>query len=237
MLVTEAPLIKRYLPLDTPAEDGSIKFSSMYESCLTSQNSHAPFGVDPVFLPAAALYQRNLVLSDFYDVSSGTEKDVTNTGGLPYGFKFFDSAGSIYDGYEAFFDINLSNSRAKELFEYLKQGFYFDLSTKEVQVTFVTLNGHTSTFTLNSVVFTFLESGSIDLRYSINSFSAQVYASSDDFVRLVLELAFILFSLINLGTELSEIFVAKIETGRFSSYFASIWNYIDLINLALFFWR
>ena len=226
-------IIKRYLP-DSPTKDGSIKFSSLYESCLSQEESDKPFGVDPVFLPAAALYQHKLNAVDFYDLS--TPNEVLNDGGLPYGFHYFDSAGSNYDGYEAFFDINLSNSRAKELFEYLKQGFYFDTNTKEVQVTFVTLNGHTSTFTLNSIVFTFLESGVIKMGYSVNSFSAEVYTSSDDFVRLVLELAFIIFSLVNLGTELSEVFVARIETGKFSSYFKSVWNYIDLFNLTLFFW-
>ena len=95
---------------------------------------------------------------------------------------------------------------------------------------------HTSSFTLNTINFEFLESGSIGMKYSINSFSSEVYATSDDFVRLCMEVLFIFLSLVNLGTELSEIVVAKIETGHFRTYFKSFWNYVDLANLLLFFW-
>lgn len=203
----------------------------------TLKYTNYSYGVDPVFLPAAALYDSTQRMTDYYEYDkSKSATSNFNTGGLPYGFRYFDAGGTLFDGFQAFFDINFSNQRAKTVFQYLLQGFYFDMQTRDVQITFVTINGHTSSFTLNTINFEFLESGSIGMKYSINSFSSEVYATSDDFVRLCMEVLFIFLSLVNLGTELSEIVVAKIETGHFRTYFKSFWNYVDLANLLLFFW-
>jgi hypothetical protein len=84
-------------------------------------------------------------------------------------------------------------------------------------LTFVTYNGHTSSFCLNTVAFEFEESGTIVMSHSIQAFSSEVYKTSDDFFRLCLELLFLLISFINLGSEISEVFVTKIETGKFSN--------------------
>ncbi|GMH94595.1 hypothetical protein TL16_g12950 [Triparma laevis f. inornata] len=219
---------------NSASSSGGFKYGSIYDSCITGELSAENYGVDPVFLPAAALYDRKLKAAEIYD----TKKDANeiNSGGLPYGFHYFDAGSSLFDGFQAFFDINFSNARAKAVFQYLIQGFYFDMQTKDVQINFVTVNGHTSSFTLNTINFEFEESGTISMKHSINSFSSEVYATSDDFVRMCMELLFIVLSLVNLGTELSEIVVAKIETGHFRTYFKSFWNYVDLANLLLFFY-
>ena len=208
----DSELLKRYIP---GSGSEGIKHGNLYETCVLPNESVQAFGVDPVFLPAAGLYNRELFPSDFYDIDvAGGGTDQVNSGGLPIAFKYFGIGGSNFDGFQAFLDINFRNARAKEVFDYLLQGFYFDERTSSVKVSFVTLNGHTSSFCLNSVEFGFGDSGAISMEYSINAFPAEPYSSSDDFLRLCLELTFVVLTFVNIGTELSEIFVSKIQTGR-----------------------
>jgi len=108
--------------------------------------------------------------------------------------------------------------------------------TKDVMVSFITYNGHTSSFCFVTVTFSFSETGTIEMENSIQSFSSEMYSSSDDFVRLCLELLFLVLSLVNFGSEVSEIVISRLETGKFSNYFTSVWNYIDMLNLLLFFY-
>ena len=74
------------------------------------------------------------------------------------------------------------------------------------------------------------------MHYSISSFPSEVYTTSDDFFRLLFEIIFALFTVFNLGSELLEMITSKQSTGSFKTYFKSLWNYIDLFNLAVFVW-
>ena len=221
---------------DAGETGGGSRFSSLYEECLTEVSSTDPFGVDAVFLPAAALYDPTVKIADHYSPTT-TDANIFNGGGLPYAFRHLETGSDRgLDGFHAFFDINFSNERAMKVWNSLLQGFYFDSVTKDVQLTFVTYNGHTSSFCSTAVTFSFEESGTIMMSHHVNAFSSAVYSSSDDFVRLCLEVAFMVMCVVSLGSEMSEIVVTKIETGKFSTYFASLWNYIDIANLLLFFY-
>ena len=109
---------KDFLRKYVPAGADTFRFSSLYDSCLTDEVSKDPFGVDPVFLPAAEMYDVELKVADYYNSSD----DKMNGAGLPHAFRYFEVNGNSFSGFNAYLDINVKNDRAKKILQYLQQG-------------------------------------------------------------------------------------------------------------------
>ena len=207
---------------------------------------------DPSIARSPRLYQ------SYYNQSS-TNIDIVSFSGLPYGFH-----PNINGTVAVWFDVAMSEERAKEVLDYLKEGFFLSGSMNSepsaVKVQILTYNGNTETFGYLKVDGEFTNDGSIQVKPSVQIFGVDAYyptKSNQD--RLHLEILFIFLLCFDLLMELKE-FINKTckslslscQKQRNRAGFCSrtikpclkatiaywtqdLWNVLDSVTLALLF--
>jgi hypothetical protein len=92
------------------------------------------------------------------------------------------------------------------------------------------------------VTFEFTAGGNIEIDYTTNAANAQPYffdkgdkgAERMVHLRMFVEALFVLLVLLTLLMEVVELVQCVLVTGSIQGYFASVWNYIDLISIGFF---
>ncbi|CAI5979874.1 unnamed protein product, partial [Closterium sp. NIES-65] len=209
------------------------RFSSLFQNCM-NRISTAPFGVNPHFLPSSSLY-----LPDAYVAlnDSLTSADVdtmqpiaTRPDGVPYGFQVAKANERVFP---VIFDINLDNEAATQRLQYLADSFFIDNATQSVSVAMLTYNGDSSLFVYTTVKLNFEIGGKIAVTYNVDPVDVELYSSSADWVRLTVSVLYVCAVVWNLIEELVEAFQCWLETGRITSYFRTLWNWLDVLSLTI----
>ena len=125
------------------------KFPNLMPTCTIREGKRVvdtlPFGVDPMFVSQASIYSHSVAVNaEEYYGKAQEHADLTfNEQGIPWGFQNGEN------GYPIFFDINLEESRAALMMNYMKEGNYLSSisgsnasSTDQVDVRFVVYNGN-----------------------------------------------------------------------------------------------
>lgn len=207
-----------------PCKDS--RFKKLYASCLEDSAATAPFGADPAFLPSSVLYQASQNQSDYYASSE------INAYGVPYGF-FSRPTRGYSAGYSIIFDSNLDNTGAKQHLQYLLDGFFLDNATTSLLAQLITFNGETQDFTDVEVMTTFQKGGKLAVETSVRSIVVELYHSTQDWVRAVLELFVFGAVIFNIYGELCEWRQKWKAKGSVFAYFADFWNFVDITSLSL----
>ncbi|CAI5468334.1 unnamed protein product [Closterium sp. Yama58-4] len=209
------------------------RFSSLFQNCMNGIST-APFGVNPHFLPSSSLYfpDAYVALND-----SLTSADVdtmqpiaTRPDGVPYGFQVAKANEKVFP---VIFDINLDNEAATRRLQYLADSFFIDNATQSVSVAMLTYNGDSSLFVYTTVRLNFEIGGKIAVTYSVDPVDVELYSSSADWVRLTVTVLYVCAVVWNLIEELVEAFQCWLETGRITSYFRTLWNWLDVLSLTI----
>ena len=88
-------------------------------------------------------------------------------------------------------------------------------------------------FASTVIRFTFTDGGSIDVSHVLDTVEVELYSEPWDYFRLVLEIFVSVSCLVALLGELWELISIYRETRSISGYFASIWNWIDILSIGL----
>ncbi|KAK3244587.1 hypothetical protein CYMTET_45803, partial [Cymbomonas tetramitiformis] len=243
-------LLAGMLLTQTRADTSNCKsrFDELMDVCNTAKTSKQPFGTDAVFLPTSRIYRPFALTAKCCNKSAYTdscqppecgdyygydelyhredEEDGSAEEGRPYGF--FPYKGKFH----VWFDINLDQERATDILTYLEDGLYIDRQTQELEMQLVTYNGELNYFANVLIRFVFGEGGVITISYDIQTVNVEMYMDAKDYIRGAFEVCFMLMVLINLMSEISEMFTIYQETGKISPYFKSAWNYIDLVCIS-----
>jgi len=165
-------------------------------------------------------------------------KSELNEKGIPLGF-YHKSLGSRADGFSVLIDVNLRESQFNRVVGYLEDGFYLDKYTKELTAELLTYNSMGRYFTYTKITFKFSEGGNIIVRYSIDLAKPQPYwygdakGEQEHYGRIIAESMFCLLVLATAWGEFMELVSVMWKTGSAKQYFASSWNYIDLVSIGL----
>ncbi|CAI5459978.1 unnamed protein product [Closterium sp. Yama58-4] len=194
--------------------------------------STEPFGVNPHFLPTSAIYDSAASANmSQLDNSTFGVKLRFNPQGLPYGFIYpVDSLTTL----PLVFDINLDYEAAMRRLHYLVDGSYINNGTRSVDVSFITFNGETLTFVLTTVTCTLNAGGSMAVTIKSQPAAMAMHdASADNMARLVLEVVYLVGLLWNVCGELQEMADRAAVDGSVLGYFGLVWNWVDMLSLAL----
>jgi len=213
----------------------SSRFPGFSSCCATGKLSKDPFGADPVFLKNSTLNTDPLIYDSkqlYYNLSDPSQVSPLE---LPYGFRHFESRElEIMSGFPVYLDVNLGNARAKQMLNYMREGFFLDSESSKLNVFVVTYNADFKTFANTKMTFTFELGGRISMVYLVQTFRVESYDSSEDDLRYIMELTFVALTGINVLLEIWDWFRAWIRTGSPLAYFASFWNCVDASNIFLF---
>jgi hypothetical protein len=77
-------------------------------------------GSDAVFNQISSLYNKEVSMPDFYNMSDGS-REVNNVTGMPFGF-FHAPLKGFDDGYPLLFDTHVSEKRVVDLLHYVQDG-------------------------------------------------------------------------------------------------------------------
>ena len=192
----------------------------------TSEIGHEPFGVDPVFLSTATMYDSSgsIRLSDFYpnttlipwtEPGSGAPpapvRLIGEDSGVPYGFipiqyyvppEYVDRE----KDFSIFFDVNLDNAQATNILNYIQQGFFFDRQTDAVILDGLYYNPDLLTFTYVKITITIDPSGFYRLERKVTPFSVDNYRTSTDLFRTLLEVVVSMMLLVNVFYEFRQMY-------------------------------
>jgi hypothetical protein len=165
-------------------------------------------------------------------------KSELNEKGIPLGF-YHKTLGSRADGFSVLIDVNLRESQFNRVVGYLEDGFYLDKYTKELTAELLTYNSMGRYFTYTKITFKFSEGGNIIVRYSIDLAKPQPYwygdaqGEQEHYGRIIAESMFCLLVLATAWGEFMELVSIMWKTGSAKQYFASAWNFIDLVSIGL----
>eukprot|EP00937_MAST-01D_sp_MAST-1D-sp2_P003230 g3230.t1 len=198
-----------------------------------------PYGSDPCYLQTSALYNSDL--------------NRTGLARMPFGFSpdMFSGRASV-TSFPVYFDTDLGAERTQLLLRYLKDGFYIDAQTRELDVKMILYNAFHRFFCVAEVTFVFEKGGVIRLVHSVRALRTELYATSADNFRLALEGLWALLVLWNIGMELGELYHsvragvkhehkrcgdsrnwAKGAWGGFLAYSFDLWNAVDWANIVV----
>eukprot|EP00947_MAST-08B_sp_MAST-8B-sp1_P001686 g1686.t1 len=190
------------------------KFEELVQECRASEvadatirANHVPFGVDPMFLPTAAMFQARLsplAVVDHYpnltltppvppggSSTSPEQIRLVNNVGIPFGFIPVSSllpAAYIDEekDFSIFFDVNLDKAGATKILDYIEQGFFFDRQTRAVILDGLYYNPDLLTFTYLKITITIDLSGFYRLERKVTPFRIDNFRSSWDLLRVLL---------------------------------------------------
>jgi hypothetical protein len=227
----------------TCAGSSRLGYLASNVQCKTEQPSSQAFGFDPVFLTTSALYNPS--------VSARKQEYYNGTGeiselGTPFGFHHVSidrgEGAAVTEGFPVYFDVNLQQERAQQLWQYMKDGFYLDGYTEEAKVSILLFNPTSRLFGFIRVVFKFDMSGHLLVSGSTDVLPAELYSTDPtDVFRLCLELMFVLVVISDIVQELKQMQVLYVRNrhGDLSirqavlGYFGYFTNWVDCMNLGL----
>jgi len=235
----------------TGCKSSDTKYGDLVGEC-TEGLTTLPYGVDPVFNLGTSQYELDMdtpeTVRQYYNCSELEEAEYTEEGGnvapwclqlyrptrVPYGF--YHRAMTGYEpGFPVLVDINLNQKGAMRLLEYLSEGMYLEArNTKSVKASAVVYNAELRMFCYAMVDFDFRQSGLIQVTTTVDSMRLEPYHTKEDKVRLVLEVLLVAANFVATCSELYDIHEAKRYRGSYMAYFHSRWNYIDTLNIVLF---
>jgi hypothetical protein len=101
---------------------------------------------------------------------------------------------TILEGTQCTFDTNINNQRAKDLVQYIKDGYFMDEYTNEVKIKAVTYNLNAKVFISSEVTFVWDAGGRILMEQLIQPFRETFYTTeSVDVTRFSMEIIFLFF--------------------------------------------
>lgn len=239
------------------SECEGTKFKHIASSCRSDEPSVKPFGVDPVFRRPEAgqgtlesLYNVKLedFVGDYYNTSqaSGSLRASTSEkGGVPYGFIHREVPG-YQPGFPVYIDIAATRGHVANLIQYLKEGLFFDASTRSVTAQAVTYNPNLRQLANVMVIFNFTEAGDLSVSHKITNMNVKWYTEwndqnndglNDGLVQLTLEIILVGMITYAASLELRE-FVSVCMDERsvlagMQVHFANFWNFLDAVNITL----
>jgi hypothetical protein len=86
-----------------------------------------------------------------------------------------------------------------------------------------------------SLYFTFQRGGKIAVNYDVSGVSVELYTSPLDYFRACLEIIVALAVFYNIFSEIKEAVHLRRDTGSALNYFATLYNYVDVVSLSLMF--
>ncbi|GJP51052.1 hypothetical protein CLOM_g10222 [Closterium sp. NIES-68] len=209
------------------------RFSALFPHCINGTSTD-PFGVNPYFLPSSSLYDPSALVA-LNDSLPGADVDnvqpiTVRDDGIPYGFQVAKPGENMFP---VIFDINLDNEAATRRLQYLADSFFIDNSTQSISVAMLTYNGDSSLFVYTTVRLNFEIGGKIAVTYNVDPVDVELYSSAADWARLTVTLLYVCAVVWNLIEELVEAFQCWLETGRITSYFRTLWNWLDVLSLTI----
>ena len=90
--------------------------------------------------------------------------------------------------------------------------------------------GNKKLFSIVHMNMKFDLSGQTTKSLHVDSVNLELWGTSTDSLRIVLELCILAFAAMNFATEMNELRAAGF------GYFADAWNYVDILNVWLFVW-
>jgi hypothetical protein len=151
---------------------------------------------------------------------------------LPYAFYYKPLKGQA-DGFPIFFDINLGQDEASRWETYLEEGLYLDQHTDSMTAQLIAYNAPLRTFAFFKLTFDFSLGGSIDITQELDTIRVELYNSSQDNVRLFMEIVLnvMVYGMLLYNFYLIAMF--QVNKRNFMLYFADGWNFIDFVSNAL----
>eukprot|EP01050_Picozoa_sp_SAG11_P016282 SAG11_NODE_2202_length_3695_cov_2.007508_1_plen_632_part_00 len=191
--------------------------------------SEAPYGVDPTFVQGTRTFRSSNIVGDLANISL-LEKlftpDEIKPSGVPFGF-FFGMGSNSGADYPVLFDVNKNRSQVHKMIDILDEGNYFDQFTSTVEISMVLLNVETQWLTLVTIDSTWTLEGRLQFDYELTLVDVSPYTTSDDFVRLAIEIAYLVLLVILIGIEGSQMYNAG------SLYFTDVYNITDVAGYAM----
>ncbi|KAG1660944.1 hypothetical protein FOA52_005525, partial [Chlamydomonas sp. UWO 241] len=132
-------------------------------------------GSDPVFNPLSMLYNKQVSMSDFYNMADGNP-EVNNVTGMPFGF-FHTPLKGFADGYPLLFDTHVSEKRIVDLLHYVQDGGMLSAQlTRSMTLQMVMYNPQAVVFGYFSATFSWIDSGVISMTHKLMALPAVEYS-------------------------------------------------------------
>jgi hypothetical protein len=145
-----------------------------------SQGKPRPIGVDPVFNPTSPLYIAELNASDYYNISSPLE--VNPMTDLPFAF-FHQPIPHYPDGYPVFVSEYLSQGRAGQTYEFLRDGNFLDHDfSSRLTMEMVTYNQGARIFGYFSGIANWMDNGDVKMTYTITALPITIDGTASQIV-------------------------------------------------------
>lgn len=195
----------------------------------------SPFGVDPAFITTSTIGAGLQVHPNNY-----YENSEINSRGVPYGF-YSVEFGRRETGFPILIDVNAEETAFNKVITYLEEGFYLDKYTKSLKVEILTYNADLRYFCRYVSEFLFTQAGSILVESTADAMDSQPYyyekndkkAENFYYVRRAFEAIFCVSCLFTFCIELFQLGAAMWKNGHPGAYFSSVWNYIELLSIAM----
>eukprot|EP00899_Mesostigma_viride_P021274 jgi/Mesvir1/29148/Mv18440-RA.2 len=214
----------------TPVQEAPLgeRFRWLFNLGFDRAGRAKPFGANPHFLRESALFVPTLVnrTAEFFTRDQVSDQQVP--------FVFFPVSHGGRDIFPVFVDMSASQPEALSLLKYIKEAFYLDAATEEVEVEFVTYNGVLEYFGMLVVRFRRQPGGVIAITSTVQTFSLDMYNTPAERVRGVGEVLLVLMVLAGTFFELQQVLACAANRGIYH-YLADIANLIDLASISLFY--
>jgi hypothetical protein len=241
---------------------------ALYDSCMAKSGKAAldPFGVDPVFRKGSGIVDSSISRSPrtrkmFYDDQTTklqTGAEILSPSKLPFGFHP-NANGTV----PVWFDVAMSEQRARAMMTYLRDGFFLSGSKTgspgKLKMQMLTYNGKTATFGYTTVTAEFQDDGRIAVQPRFSIFNVDMYyPTPENETRLAFEVVFMILVIIDIAFEVRDCCksfrAARQEMARkansrrnlgkctpclnstragFAYWTRNMWNILDTITLSL----
>jgi hypothetical protein len=218
-------------------------YKEMQSVCMNrTHHFQHPYGIDPIFLQTSSLYdaatltglmEHNL----FYDLNNPLEVD--NLTRAPYMFNYNEYSKT----YPIWIDSNLDENRAQQWVTMLEDAFFLSKETDHLEIQIPLFNAPENTFTMTHLIFDWGPYGGVTLSESTSilnlwtesdfEYSSGIFSNSFRFfVCWTLLGVMIIFDVIGEFRQAYQ--VARDNDCNPLTYFESIWNILDWMNLFFF---
>ena len=199
----------------------------------------SPYGVDPVFLSTSALYDtvaltKQMSSGAYYDKSDPSLFD--NTTGAPFMFHYDHKS----EGYVVWIDSNLDEAKALKWVEMLEEGFFITPETLSLDIVIPSFNPASNSLSLSKIQLQWETYGGISLSetstvINLDTEDDAVGESGTSHRFYLTWMALVLMIFFDVCGELKQLYEeAKDNNWNPCSYFKSIWNILDWLNLIFF---
>ncbi|VDP85309.1 unnamed protein product [Echinostoma caproni] len=139
----------------------------------------------------------------------------------------FWGTASLYGGGGYYVDLSTNRSEADDQLQFLFDNLWLDRGTRAVFLHFTSYNPNLNLFSVAQIVVEAPGSGGLISTSEFRSVKLLRYVTTFDYFVLACECIFLLFTLYYIVEEIMEISKHK------CSYFTSVWNWLDIIIIAL----